>query len=234
MRRVPFFLLIVTFFAGFADLSMVFVYAPRERYMGDLQRLMYFHVASAWTAFLAFTIVFLSSLAYLKTRRFKWDRLSVSAAELGVVFTTFVLITGPIWARPVWNAWWTWDPRLTTTLILWFIYIAYLLLRSSTEEEERRGRVAAVFAILGFIDVPIVHFSVTWWRSIHPHVITETEMNMDPAMSLTLWVTGLVFVLIFLLLLSFRLKLEEQRRLLARLRRKIYDSAEQAERGMER
>jgi heme exporter protein C len=222
MRRVPLFFPIVTCAAFFVDLFMVFIYAPKERFMGDLQRLMYFHVASAWVAFLAFTIVFFAGIAYLKTRQFKWDRLSVSAAELGVLFTTLVLVTGPIWARPVWNTWWSWDPRLTTTLILWFIYVAYLLLRYSTEGDERRGRLSAIFAIIGYIDVPIVHFSVTWWRSIHPNVITNTQVNMDPVMTITLLVTGLVFVMLFSLLLLYRLQLEEQKAMLFQLRQKIF------------
>jgi heme exporter protein C len=224
MRRVSLVFSVITFAAFLVDLYMVFIYAPKERFMGDLQRLMYFHVASAWAAFLAFTIVFFASIAYLRTRQFKWDRLSVSAAELGVLFTSLVLVTGPIWARPVWNTWWSWDPRLTTTLILWFIYFAYLLLRYSTEGDERRGRLAAIFAIIGYIDVPIVHFSVTWWRSIHPNVITNTQVNMDPAMTITLLVTGLVFVMLFSMLLLYRLQLEEQLTMLLQLREKILGS----------
>lgn len=125
-------LTILTGIVIFALLFMVFFYAPTEKYMGDVQRLMYFHVPSAFAAFTAFGIVFGASLLYLFTRNTVWDRIAASSAEIGVLFTTFVLITGSLWARPVWNAWWVWDdPRLVTSLVLWFMYIAYLMLRSS-------------------------------------------------------------------------------------------------------
>lgn len=135
---------------------------------GHLQRVFYFHVPSAWVAYLAFAIVFLSSVAYLRTRARRWDRLAHSAAEIGVVFCTLVLVTGPIWARPVWGTWWQWDARLTATLVLWLTYVGYLMLRSLASQPERVGRLAAVLGIVGFLNVPVVHFSVYWWRTLHP------------------------------------------------------------------
>ena len=149
-------------------LYFALVYAPPERTMGDVQRIFYFHVASAWNAFFAFFVVAASSIGYLITRTPRWDHIAHASAEVGVLFTTLTLMGGTLWMRPIWNTWWTWDPRLTTTLILWFIYVGYLLLRSLTEGAERQARYAAIFGIIGFIDVPIVYLSAVWWRTIHP------------------------------------------------------------------
>ncbi len=135
-------------------LWMALFYAPREMMMGDAQRIFYFHVPSAWIGFLAFFVVFTASLLFLRTRQRRWDALALASAEIGVVFTTLVLLTGPLWAKVVWGVFWVWDARLTTTLILWLIYVAYLMLRSSAEGE-RRQRLAAVLGIVGFLDVPL-------------------------------------------------------------------------------
>lgn len=215
----------VVFLAGLAAIYAAFIYAPPERFMGDLQRLMYFHIGSAWAAMLAFFMVFVYGVGYLFTRRPSFDRVALASAEVGVFFTTLVLITGPIWARPVWNTWWTWDPRLTTTLILWFIYIAYLLLRSSISDDTRRRVVASIFGIIGFLDVPIVHFSVTWWRSIHPNVITGGTINMAPAMTQALMINGIAFVLLYVLLTWLRARLEAAREEVARLQHRVYERA---------
>ena len=133
-----------------AALYMIFIFAPAERVQGDAQRLLYGHVAVAWLAFLAFGFVVVASVMYLWRRDPRWDSLAVSAAEVGVLFTTLTLVTGAIWGRVIWNVWWTWDPRLTTTLVLWFIYTAYLALRMYIDNVDVRRRVAAIFGILGF------------------------------------------------------------------------------------
>ncbi len=135
---------------------------------GQLQRIFYFHVPSAWVAYLAFAVTFVASIAFLRTERRRWDLVAQASAEIGVLFTTFVLVTGPIWARPVWGTWWQWDARLTSTLVLWLGYVGYLLLRGLATDKQRVGRLAAVVAIVAFLDVPIVHFSVYWWRTLHP------------------------------------------------------------------
>ncbi|KXS43793.1 MULTISPECIES: cytochrome c biogenesis protein CcsA [unclassified Candidatus Frackibacter] len=189
-------------------LYMVFEYAPTERVMGHIQRLFYFHVAAAWIAFFAFFVVFVGSIIYLKKRSTFWDNIALASAEIGVAFTTIVLITGPIWARPIWNAWWTWDPRLTTTLILWFIYIAYIILRASADESEKKARFAAIFGIVGFVDVPIVFMSIRWWRTIHPQVIEGGGMNLAPTMVQTLLVSIAAFTFIYFYLLLRRVKVE--------------------------
>ncbi|MGE5589281.1 MAG: cytochrome c biogenesis protein [Bacillota bacterium] len=202
-------------------LGLVFLWAPAERIMGDVQRIFYFHVASAWNAFLAFLVVFIASIAFLRTGSHRWDTLAYSSAEIGVVFTTITLITGPIWARPIWNTWWTWDPRLTTTLILWFIYLAYLVIRSSAEGSQQQARLAAVFGIMGFVDVPIVFMSTRWWRSIHPTLIQADKMNMEPSMVFTMVFSFVSFTILYAFLLSYRVRLETLTDRVAALKRDL-------------
>ncbi|GAB4232307.1 MAG: cytochrome c biogenesis protein CcsA [Acidobacteriota bacterium] len=197
-----------------AALFAALVYAPTERVMGEVQRIFYFHVGAAFAAFFAFLVVFVAGVAYLWTGRRWWDQLAVAAVETGVVFTTIVLTTGPIWARPVWNTWFPWgDPRVMTTLVLWLIYIAYLILRSSLPEGDKKYKFCAVFGIIGFLDVPIVWMSIRWWRTIHPVVITTKGANLEPPMLQALLISVLAcFLLLFLLLF-----LRASHRLTARL-----------------
>ena len=189
-------------------------YAPREATMGDAQRIFYFHVPSAWIGFLAFFIVFISSILYLRTGARKWDALALASAEIGVVFTTLVLLTGPIWAKAAWGAFWVWDARLTTTLILWFIYAGYLTLRSSVDDI-RKARLAAVLGIVGFLDVPVIYISVEVWRTMHPTLVINDSGGLEPAMRTTLMVALASFTLLYGLLLVARLRLEQKRDALA-------------------
>jgi heme exporter protein C len=178
---------------------------------GQLQRIFYFHVPAAWAAYLGFAIVFVASIAYLKTSSRRWDLLAHSAAEVGVVFTSLVLITGPIWARPVWGTWWQWDARLTSTLVLWLTYVGYLLLRALARDPARIGRIAGVVGIVGFVNVPIVHFSVRWWRTLHPSGPTPAnpaEASGLGAPELVTFFTALfAFTLLFSYLLTTRIRL---------------------------
>lgn len=144
------------------------LYAPTEKTMGTIQRIFYFHVTAGMVGLLAFVAVFVGSVAYLATRSLRWDRLAESACEVGLVYMSIVLVTGPIWAKPVWGIWWTWDARLTSTLVLWFISWAYVLLRAYVARPARRATLSAVVGILGALDVPIVYFSIRWWRTQHP------------------------------------------------------------------
>ena len=178
---------------------------------GQLQRIFYVHVPSAWVAYIAFGIAFLASIAYLRTSARNWDLLAHSAAEIGLVFCTLVLVTGPIWARPVWGTWWQWDARLTSTLILWLTYVGYLLLRGLAQDRARIGRPAAVVAIVGFLNVPLVHFSVYWWRTLHPSGPTpanpaEASGLGAPELS-AFFVSLLAFTLLFAWLLAVRVRL---------------------------
>jgi heme exporter protein C len=153
---------VVTWLAVAVSLYLIF-FVAREADVtmgGQLQRIFYFHVPAAWAAYLAFGVVFLGSIAFLRTGAERWDLLAHSAAEVGVLFSSIVLVTGPIWAKPVWGTYWQWDARLTSSLVMWLTYVGYLLLRGLSSEPHRTGRLAAVVGIVGFINVPIVHFSV--------------------------------------------------------------------------
>jgi heme exporter protein C len=205
--RVPFALSIA---AMIAALYAIFVYAPPERVMGDVQRIMYAHVSLAWLSYLAFFVVFVCSIVYLWRRDERWDAVARASAEIGVVLTTLFIISGALWGRPVWGTWWTWDPRLTTTAILWFIYVAYLMLRAYVPEVPRAARYAAVLGIVGFLDVPIVHMSVTWWRALHPEptVVRPDGPLMPTEMVITLALASLAFGLLYLTLMVVRVRLE--------------------------
>src|SRR5438045_282992 len=166
--------------------------APTERTMGDVQRIFYYHVASAWTAFLLFLINFVASVIYLIRRSTKADILALVSAEVGVVFCTVVLVTGPIWARPVWGIWWTWDLRLTLTLVLWLIYVSYLVLRRFSTSSQT-PKLAAVVAILGALDVPLVYFSIWYFRTQHPSPVIGRGGELDPRMAHVLLINWLAF-----------------------------------------
>ena len=178
---------------------------------GSLQRIFYFHVPAAWVAYLAFAITFIGSIAYLRTGERRWDLLAHSSAEIGVVFVTLVLVTGPIWARPVWGTWWEWDARLTSALVMWLTYVGYLFVRSLSEDPARAGRIAAIVGIVGFVNVPIVHFSVRWWRTLHPSgptIANPTETSGLGGPELLTFFTSLVaFTLLFAWLLSLRTRI---------------------------
>jgi len=194
--------------------AMIVAYAPLEVEQGEVQKIFYVHVPSAWTAFLAVTVVFLASVLFLLTRDRVWDEIAASAGEIALVFLTIVLTTGPLWGRPVWNTWWTWDARLTYTLILWLVFAAYQLVRPFAADSERGARFAAVLSIIGFVDLPIIHFSVLWWRTLHPKPIVMDPVggkHLDPAMFQTLMFTLGAWTLLFLFFLSKRVQIEHRR-----------------------
>jgi heme exporter protein C len=201
-------------------LYMAFLQAPREKTMGDLQRIFYFHVPAGMVGLVALAVNFAASLMYLIRKNRWWDSLALSAAELGVMFMTIVLVTGPIWAKPVWLVWWTWSPRLTSSLLLWMLYAAYLLVRNYVPDPDRRAATSAVFGIVAFIDAPIVWFSIRWWRDLHPSPMIETG-GLDPAMRPALWTCVAAFLLLFIYLLRRRLFLETARHEVEMLGRRI-------------
>lgn len=206
-----------------AALYLIFVYVPTEKEMGEIQRIFYFHVPLAWVAFLAFFVVFVSSILYLWKRKEKWDLIAQASAEIGILFTTLVLITGPIWAKPVWGSWWTWDARLTTSLILWFTYLAYLIVRVYAGEESRGARFAAVVGIVGFMDVPLVYLSVRLWRTQHPGELVST---LEGSMFLTLAVSIAAFTVLYCILISHSFSLKRMGVKIRRLKRALIDSEE--------
>jgi heme exporter protein C len=210
-----------------AALYAALVFAPTERVQGDVQRIFYFHVPLAWTAYLAFTVVAVSSVVYLLTRRPIWDAVARSSAEVGLLLTTLMLISGSLWARPIWGTWWSWDARLTTTLLLWFIYVGYLMLRSSIDDEQRAARYAAIVGIVGAVDIPIIHQSVVWWRSLHPEsvVLASGGPAMPGSMLAALVISLVAFTLVYVVLVTFRTRLELARADLKALRRRALERA---------
>jgi heme exporter protein C len=206
-------LTVATLVAMMASIYLVFMYVPTERTMGEVQKIFYFHVPSAWLAFFAFFLVFVFSLIYLVRSHKRWDTLAASSAEIGVLFCTLVLITGPIWAKPVWGVWWTWDARLTLTLVLWLIYVAYIMLRHYMSDPERRATFSAVLGVVGFIDVPLVYFSIRWWRTQHPQPVMAggEDSGIEGPMLMTLLFCIGTFTLLYFTLLRYRLRLQALR-----------------------
>ncbi len=168
-------LTIVTAILMAVAIAMVFLYAPLEAVMGQVQKVFYFHVASAWTGMLGFFVSAVAGGFYLRTKKTVWDVVGIAGIEIGLVFTLIGIVSGSIWARPIWNTWWTWDPRLTTTTIMELIYLAYLMLRQGIEEPEKRARFGAVYAIIGFLSVPLTFFSIRIFRTIHPVVVGVSD-----------------------------------------------------------
>jgi heme exporter protein C len=192
------------------------VQAPRDALQGDVQRIMYLHLPSILTAYLSFFLVFIGSCLYLWKREKRDDNLAHSAAELGVLFTALTIIEGSIWGKPTWGVWWTWDARLTLTAILLLIYSGYLMLRSLIDDEERAALSGAILGIIGFLDIPLIHMSVYWWRTLHqpPSILRPDKLpweNVHPAMLTALAINFVGFLLLYFYLLSLRLRLGEVR-----------------------
>lgn len=189
---------------------MVFAYAPIERVMGAVQKVFYFHVATAWVGMIGFIIAAIVAIVYLVTKDLKWDAINVAAVEISLVFFFIAIVLGSIWARPAWGTWWTWEPRLTTAAILEMIYLAYLLLRQGIEDPERRARFGAVYTIVGGLSVPLTFVSIRLFRTIHPVIIGgggSEKMNMTGEMVTTMLVNIAVFSVIFVTLFWHRIRL---------------------------
>jgi heme exporter protein C len=202
---------------------MIFLFAPREETMGDVQRIFYIHVPSAITAFIAYGVVALGSAVYLAKRRQFWDELAHSAAEVGFIFCTCVLVTGPLWAKPVWGIWWTWDMRLTSTFILWLLFIGYLMLRSYLLNPARAAVLSSVLGVMGFADVIFDYMSIRWFRTQHPQpvILGGPGSGLDPRMLATLMVSWGAFMCLFAYLMRVRLELARTERELSGMRREL-------------
>lgn len=187
-------------------LAMAFLFAPEDLMQGPAQRIFYIHVPAAWIGFLAFFVVFVASLAVLFTGKRRWDDIAAASAEIGTIFTTAVLITGPLWGRPIWGVYWTWDPRLTSFLMLWLIYLSYIVLRGYVPDPARRAKYSAVLGIVGFLDVPIVYLSVRWWRSEHPTQLVFERGGLPSQMLITLLVGIATFTLFYAYLMTVRVR----------------------------
>jgi heme exporter protein C len=220
---------IVTIILLIAATGMVFFYAPTEAVMGQVQKVFYFHVAAGWVGMLAFLVAAIAGVAYLIKGNRKWDIVGLSAIEIGIVFAFINIVTGSIWARPIWNTWWTWDPRLTTATVMELIYAAYLMLRQGIEDPDRRARFGAVYAILGFLSVPLTFFSARLFRTIHPVVIGANEagaqgqFDMTPMMLQTFMFSLFTFSFVFADLLWHRIRVGQLAEKVEQLRLKMVD-----------
>jgi len=205
-RAFPIFAVLTGLILSYA-LHLALVGAPTEQTMGDVQRIFYYHVPSAWTAFLLFFVNFVASIIYLIRRNTRADAVAVVSAEVGVVFCTVVLVTGPLWARPVWGIWWTWDVRLTSTLVLWLIYVSYLILRRFSTSSQT-AVLAAALAVFGALDVPLVYFSIWFFRTQHPSPVIGGGGSLDPRMWHVLLINWAAFSCLAALVCWSRYRLE--------------------------
>ncbi|MGB9673098.1 MAG: cytochrome c biogenesis protein [Anaerolineales bacterium] len=194
-------------------LGMVLFYAPTEAVMGNVQRVFYFHVAAGWVGMLGFLVAAVAAILYLRSGKLEYDNLGLAAVEIGIVFAFINIVSGSIWAKPIWNTWWTWDPRLTTATIMELIYLAYLMLRQGIEDPERRARFGAVYVILGFASVPLTFLSARLFRTIHPIVIgsnqpgSQGQFDMSPKMLQAFLFSLFTFTFVFVDFLWHRVRL---------------------------
>lgn len=200
-------LLVLFWFGGF----MAFLHSPDAQVLGATVRIFYVHVAVAWLAGLAFLVNWTGSILYLVRRDLRVDRWAAASAEIGAVFTTGVLVTGSIWARVAWNTWWTWDPRLTTSAVMWFLYIAYLILRGGITRPESRATVSSIVGIIAFVDVPVVFLSTRWWRSIHPVIERNGAFAMTPNMLIAMFAMLAAVSAFYIYVLRIRVRQEAAR-----------------------
>ena len=209
--------------------GLVFFYAPVEQLMGQVQKVFYFHVATAWVGMLGFMVAGVAGVLYLRTEKEKWDIAGLGAVEISLVFFMVAIIMGSIWARPIWNTWWTWDPRLTTAAIVELIYAAYLLLRSGLDDPAKRARFSAIYAIFGFFSVPLTFISIRLLRTIHPVVIGSAEaasqggFNMDAPMKTAFFFSLAAFSIFFVDLLWHRVRLGKLQTVVTQLRIQSYE-----------
>jgi heme exporter protein C len=213
-----------------AALWMTLFYAPREAVMGDVQRVFYFHVASAWVGMLAFLVAAAAGVTFLARGEGYWDALALASVEIGIVFSLAAVISGSVWARPVWNTWWTWDPRLVTVSVMILVYLAYLLLRQGIDDPDRRARFGAVYAVIGFLSVPLTFLSIRIFRTIHPVVVGSSDQaalgafDMTPPMLRTFLFSLFTFTVLYVTLLWHRVRMQSLAETVEQLKMKLFSS----------
>jgi len=220
MTKNRIYFLLAAFLMAF-HLFVVLILTPRERIMGDVQKVFYFHLPLAWTGFLAFGVGLVASILYLKKRNSLHDLLTFCSIEIGIIFTTLTLISGALWAKISWGTYWVWEPRLTTTFILWLMYVFYLILRRSIEEREKKRIVTSVYSIFCFLNVPIVFLSIRIWRSLHPVVFHFERVNISGKLLPGIFTGIFAFVFLYLFLLEERIQIEKMKEELHSLRERI-------------
>lgn len=224
-KNLDWILLILSFISVFIAIYVALVYIPLIDTPGwtapEAQKIFYFHVPAAWVSFLAFGIVFITSILFLRKPQRKWDTIAYSSAEIGVVFCTLAIVSGPIWAKAEWGVYWRWeDTKLTITFILWLVYLAYLILRGGVESEDK-SRLAAVFGIIGFVGVPLSFISSRIWQSMHPNVVATDQGSMGSSAGMGLGIGVIAFTFVYLFMLRKRIKLQQMSYRLDELKDKI-------------
>tara|TARA_Y100000994_G_scaffold241058_1_gene236454 strand:+ start:146 stop:805 length:660 start_codon:yes stop_codon:yes gene_type:complete len=210
-----FYLIIIAAIVIF-DIALITLFAPTEVIMGHVQKILYIHVPNAWVGFLFFFFVFIASIMYLITKNIRWDYFGQASGEIGVVTTTIMVISGAIWAKPVWGVWWTWDPKLTTSLIMLLMYIGYLMLRAYASNPRQGATFASVLGIISFVNVPIVYMASVWWRTVHPELIIgplkESDAGLTASMGFILIYStfAITILCVFLLVRRFQLRTLEE------------------------
>jgi len=232
MKSQPTFLKILNALSVLMVLTAIYLavfWAPTEITMGDVQRVFYFHVSVGWVAAIGFLLAVIAGIAYLSKGNSKWDIIGVAGVEVGLVFAFLNIVTGSIWAKPVWNTWWTWDPRLITATISELIYIAYMMLRQGLDDPDRRARFGAIYAILGFVSVPLSLFSIRIWRTIHPVVVASGDaaakgtFNMSPDMKVAFFFSLATFTVVGATLLWHRIRIGNLSQKVEQLKMKMYE-----------
>ena len=198
-------------------LYMIFLWSPIDTSVGLTQKIFYFHVPVGWLGMLAIFGVGISSIMFLITKNYKWDDLAFSFAQVGIIFASLIIITGALWAKPVWGVWWTWDPKLTTTVVLWFIFSAYLLLRNLITDKRRSALIGSIIAVLGSIDAPLIYFASILWRTAHPELnigpLAEDDSSLPGTMLLTFFISLIMHTYLFIILIRVRRNITKQERL---------------------
>ncbi|MQG38731.1 MAG: cytochrome C assembly protein [SAR202 cluster bacterium] len=208
------------------SLYMSLIWAPTEITLGDSQRIFYIHIPLAWLGMLSVIILAVFSIAYLITRNIKWDNLAYSTAELGFILITLVLVTGMIWSKAEWTVWWTWDPKLTTTVILWFIYLSYIMLRTYGPSDLRGASYGAVLGIIGAIDVPMIYMAANWWSSAHPELnigpLSNESSSVNSEMMMTLLVSLIAYTMLYIIILNEKYVVQKGTNVIDEIYKKIF------------
>ncbi|KYK30498.1 MAG: hypothetical protein AYK22_03665 [Thermoplasmatales archaeon SG8-52-3] len=198
------------------------IYTPPHEIMGDVQRIFYFHVASAWISYLAFGVTFFAGVMYLKSKDFKWDNIAFSSAEIGILFCTLGIITGSLWARPIWGVFWRWeDIKLFITFVLWLIFIAYLALRANAKSRTSKANLSAVFGIIGLICIPFSFGANRIWQQYHPTILVSSEGSLQPSMALSLIISVIAFTFLYIYILLVRVDIEKMKEEIDKLKQKV-------------
>jgi heme exporter protein C len=215
-------MLVITAILILISIYLIFIYIPPHETMGDVQRIFYFHVASAWVSYLAFGVTFATGLLYLKTKDLKWDTIAFVSAEIGVIFCSIAIITGSLWAGAVWRVFWRWeDIKLFITLVLWFVFIAYLALRANAKSRISKARLSAVFGIIGFICIPLSFGANRIWQQYHPTVFVSSEGSLQPSMTYTFVVAMIAFTFLYIYLLLAGMDVEHMREKIEKIKQKV-------------